>query len=124
MISHAPKTWRRGSTSSRAASFPPLPHGPSLKKQICWHSTKRHWQANMVNKATEIQSITIDRSPAKSSFVKAVAAIVWKDLRAEFRSRELFSAMLVFSLLIILIFNFALELDVKTRQSVTAVVLC
>ncbi len=31
--------------------------------------------------------------------------------------------MLVFSLLIILIFNFALELDVKTRQSVTAGVL-
>jgi len=35
----------------------------------------------------------------------------------------LFSAMLVFSLLIILIFNFALELDVKTRQTVTAGVL-
>jgi heme exporter protein B len=31
--------------------------------------------------------------------------------------------MLVFSLLVILIFNFALELDVKTRQSVTAGVL-
>ena len=57
------------------------------------------------------------------SFIKAVSAIVWKDLQAEFRSRELFSAMLVFSLLIILIFNFALELDVKTRQSVTAGVL-
>ncbi len=52
-----------------------------------------------------------------------MAAVVWKDLRAEFRSRELFSAMLVFSLLIILIFNFALELDVKTRQSVTSGVL-
>jgi heme exporter protein B len=48
---------------------------------------------------------------------------VWKDLQAEFRSRELFSAMLVFSLLIILIFNFALELDIKTRQSVTSGVL-
>jgi heme exporter protein B len=58
-----------------------------------------------------------------ASFTKAVSAVVWKDLQAEFRSRELFSAMLVFSLLIILIFNFALELDVKTRQSVTAGVL-
>jgi heme exporter protein B len=56
-------------------------------------------------------------------FIKAVSAVVWKDLQAEFRSRELFSAMLVFSLLIILIFNFALELDIKTRQSVTAGVL-
>jgi len=57
------------------------------------------------------------------NFFKAVSAVVWKDLQAEFRSRELFSAMLVFSLLIILIFNFALELDIKTRQSVTAGVL-
>ena len=77
----------------------------------------------MVNKATEIRSVASDRTFSKGSFLKAVAAVVWKDLQAEFRSRELFSAMLVFSLLIILIFNFALELDVKTRQSVTAGVL-
>jgi heme exporter protein B len=59
----------------------------------------------------------------QSNFLKAVSAVVWKDLQAEFRSRELFSAMLVFSLLVILIFNFALELDIKTRQSVTSGVL-
>ena len=57
------------------------------------------------------------------SFFKAVFAIAHKDLAAEFRSRELLSAMLVFSMLVILIFNFALELDVKVRQSVTAGVL-
>lgn len=57
------------------------------------------------------------------SLLRAITAIVWKDLRAEFRSFELVSAMLVFSLLVILIFNFALELDIKTRQSVTAGVL-
>lgn len=50
-------------------------------------------------------------------------AVVQKDLAAELRSRELISAMLVFSLLVILIFNFALELDIKVRQSVTAGVL-
>ncbi|HJR81621.1 MAG TPA: heme exporter protein CcmB [Anaerolineales bacterium] len=77
----------------------------------------------MVNKATEIKSMAADRSLPSGNFLKAIAAVVWKDLRAEFRSRELFSAMLVFSLLIILIFNFALELDVRTRQSVTAGVL-
>ncbi|HEX9333145.1 MAG TPA: heme exporter protein CcmB [Anaerolineales bacterium] len=77
----------------------------------------------MINKATKIESVRIDSTQPKGSFVKAVAAVVWKDVRAEFRSRELFSAMLVFSLLIILIFNFALELDIKTRQSVTAGVL-
>lgn len=57
------------------------------------------------------------------SFFKAMMAIVQKDLSAELRSRELLSAMLVFSMLVILIFNFALELDVKVRQSVTAGVL-
>lgn len=58
-----------------------------------------------------------------SNFLGATLAVVWKDLAAEFRSRELFSAMLVFSLLVILIFNFALELDIKTRRSVTSGVL-
>lgn len=64
-----------------------------------------------------------DTSQPTPSFLRAIFAIVWKDLRAEFRSFELVSAMLVFSLLVILIFNFALELDIKTRQSVTAGVL-
>ena len=50
-------------------------------------------------------------------------AVAWKDLAAELRSRELLSAMLVFSLLVILIFNFALELDIATRRSVTSGVL-
>jgi len=59
----------------------------------------------------------------RPSFLKATLAIVQKDLSAEFRSFELISAMLVFSLLVIIIFNFALELDVKVRQSVTAGVL-
>ncbi len=77
--------------------------------------------------------LTIDRkAPAPGAsivhrpsptFLKATLAVVWKDLAAEFRSRELFSAMLVFSLLVILIFNFALELDIRTRQSVTSGVL-
>jgi heme exporter protein B len=52
-----------------------------------------------------------------------MAAVVWKDLAAELRSRELISAMLVFALLVILIFNFALELDARARYSVTAGVL-
>jgi len=71
-------------------------------------------------------NIAEERSDVKApsgNFIKAVSAVVWKDLQAEFRSRELFSAMLVFSLLIILIFNFALELDIKTRQTVTSGVL-
>jgi heme exporter protein B len=68
-------------------------------------------------------ALSQSKGQSSGSFLKAVFAVVWKDLQAEVRSRELFSAMLVFSLLIILIFNFALELDIKTRQSVTAGVL-
>lgn len=58
-----------------------------------------------------------------SSFLSAVGAIVWKDLSAELRSRELLSAMLVFALLVILIFNFSLELKAETRAEVTGGVL-
>jgi heme exporter protein B len=57
------------------------------------------------------------------SLLKATLAIVQKDLAAEFRSFELVSAMLVFSLLVIVIFNFALELDIEVRKAVNAGVL-
>jgi heme exporter protein B len=61
--------------------------------------------------------------PSKPGFLKAVWAVVWKDLSAELRGREMLSAMLVFALLVIIIFNFALELDPKTRATVTSGVL-
>ena len=61
--------------------------------------------------------------PKAGSFMRALAAVVWKDLAAEFRSRELVSGMLIFALLVILIFNFALELDAATRATVTSGVL-
>jgi heme exporter protein B len=57
------------------------------------------------------------------SFLKATFAIIQKDLTAEFRSRELLTAMLTFSVLVILIFNFALDLNIDVRQKVTAGVL-
>lgn len=57
------------------------------------------------------------------AYLRSLGAIIWKDLAAELRSRELLSAMLIFSLLVILIFNFALELDSQARASVTAGVL-
>ena len=56
-------------------------------------------------------------------FLSAMMAVIWKDLAAEWRSRELISAMLVFALLVIFIFNFALELDPSTRAGVTSGVL-
>lgn len=74
-------------------------------------------------KTRKAESGMLKEDTLRPSFFKATMAIVQKDLAAEFRSRELLSAMLVFSLLVIIIFNFALELDIKTRQSVTAGVL-
>lgn len=59
----------------------------------------------------------------KTSFRKAMFAVIWKDLISELRGKELISAMLVFALLVIFIFNFALELDPKTRSSLTAGIL-
>jgi heme exporter protein B len=67
----------------------------------------------------EVKSV----SSKTSSFLRAIVAVVWKDLAAELRSRELISAMLVFALLVILIFSFALELDAQARYSVTSGVL-
>jgi len=69
-----------------------------------------------------MQLVEINMQP-KTSFFKAMFAVVWKDLIAELRGKELLSAMLVFSLLVIFIFNFALELDPKTRSSLTAGIL-
>jgi len=76
----------------------------------------------MATKTADLPRSMVQQPPS-ARFLNATFAVVWKDLAAELRSRELFSAMLVFSLLVILIFNFALELDIKTRQSVTAGVL-
>jgi heme exporter protein B len=67
-------------------------------------------------------SADLDAAPAPS-FLRAVRAVLWKDLTAEFRSRELLSAMLVFSLLVVLTFNFALQLDRAARENVAAGVL-
>ena len=62
-------------------------------------------------------------SSGKNEYFRAMTAIIWKDMAAELRSRELISAMLVFSLLVILIFNFALQLNASVRADVTAGVL-
>lgn len=59
----------------------------------------------------------------KTPFLKAVVAIVIKDLRAEFRSRELVNSMTLFALLSILIFSFGLELDRLAREEVISGVL-
>ncbi len=58
-----------------------------------------------------------------TNFLQATLAVFRKDITAELRSREIIFAMMVFSMLVIVIFNFALELDPATRQEVTSGVL-
>jgi heme exporter protein B len=67
--------------------------------------------------------LPVRRESAPLAFLRALGAVVWKDLAAELRSRELLSAMLVFALLVILIFNFALDLEPALRLPVTPGVL-
>jgi heme exporter protein B len=74
------------------------------------------------------QAETIRAASAKSTsgaggFMRTIGAVVWKDLAAELRSRELLTGMLVFAMLVVLIFNFALELNIRVRESITAGVL-
>lgn len=59
----------------------------------------------------------------KPSYLSSVWSIIWKDISAELRSRELLAAMGTFALLVILIFNFSLELDARERSTVTSGVL-
>lgn len=56
-------------------------------------------------------------------FFKSMWAVVWKDLKSEGRSLQLLSAMWIFSFLVILIFNFAFELNVRERTNVASGIL-
>ncbi len=47
---------------------------------------------------------------------RAAAAVLWKDLLSEFRSRELLSAMVVFALIVVVVFNFAIELRLELAR--------
>ena len=52
------------------------------------------------------------------SFWQAVGAIVWKDVRAELRTKDIFSSMFVFALLSVIVFNFAFQLRVPDMKMV------
>ncbi|MEJ2208473.1 MAG: heme exporter protein CcmB [Anaerolineae bacterium] len=49
-------------------------------------------------------------------YLRKIAAIVWKDIVAELRTKEMFSAMFVFAVLVIVIFNFAFDLRVSGER--------
>jgi heme exporter protein B len=50
------------------------------------------------------------------NYLHKILAIVWKDIVAELRTKEMFSAMFVFAVLVIVVFNFAFDLRVSGEQ--------
>ncbi len=54
-----------------------------------------------------------------AEFGRQVAAIVWKDLRCELRTKQTWSAMALFALLVLVVFNFAFDLRVQ-QEAVAA----
>ena len=51
-------------------------------------------------------------------YLKQVKAIVWKDLVTELKTKELFSSMFIFALLVIIIFIFSVDLSIVKANEV------
>jgi len=49
-------------------------------------------------------------------YLRKIGAIVWKDIVAELRTKEMFSAMFVFAVLVIVVFTFAFDLRVSGER--------
>src|SRR3990172_6965315 len=107
---------------SLAGSSQHRPADSNWARKTCSIFTVERWQPKMNHPQVTEHKSSIVRRPS-SNYINTIGAIVWKDLAAELRSRELLSAMLVFALLVILIFNFALELDASTRKVATSGIL-
>ena len=53
-----------------------------------------------------------------NKYINQVAAIVWKDFITELKTRELFSSMFIFALLVIIIFIFSIDLSIVKASEV------
>ncbi|WP_420628708.1 heme exporter protein CcmB [Candidatus Leptofilum sp.] len=63
---------------------------------------------------------TVTANPSGSNqFVTAVWAIVWKDLQIEKQTRQTVSLMVMFSLVTVVMFNFALETELDAARNVS-----
>lgn len=54
-----------------------------------------------------------------TAYLQAIWAIVWKDLTMELRTRQSLTIMAVFSVAAVLVFNFALELELDAARNVS-----
>lgn len=73
--------------------------------------------------ATDSISTTSGAIRGFGGYFRKVAAIIGKDIATELRTKEMISAMFVFSLLIIFIFNFAFDLRADNMQTLAPGVL-
>ena len=51
-------------------------------------------------------------------FLEQTIAILWKDIRSELRSKQMWTGMALFALLVLVIFNFAFDLRVDNKAAV------
>jgi heme exporter protein B len=57
------------------------------------------------------------------SFIEQVLAILWKDVRCELRSKQTWTGMGLFALLVLVVFNFAFDLRVDNKAAIAPGVL-
>jgi len=65
-------------------------------------------------------SATVSKPRVRGNVWRPAAAILWKDLVAEMRSKQVLSAMLVFALIVVVVFNFAVELRMDLARQASA----
>lgn len=57
--------------------------------------------------------------PENTAYLRTLWAIVWKDLTMELRTKQTVTIMAVFSIAAVLVFNFALELELDAARNVS-----
>ena len=60
----------------------------------------------------------MSRASGRSPFFRTVNTLVWRDLLAEYRSREVLGGGIVFALLTLVVFNFAIDLRLESAEEV------
>lgn len=58
------------------------------------------------------------RAQSVRAYLRVVSVLVWKDLRVERHTRQTISVMIMFSLVTVVMFNFALEADLAAVRNV------
>ncbi|MBM3224745.1 MAG: hypothetical protein FJZ47_13195 [Candidatus Tectomicrobia bacterium] len=60
------------------------------------------------------------RMSGSKIFVRQILAVLGKDLRTEWRTREIFTSMFVFAVLVVVVFNFAIGADTELIRQVAS----